>query len=432
VEVFVKIHEKYKIHGKNPENGVIIPETVVELASNLAEMNASKSIVAPVGGGTRLHVGNSIEKYDYAIDVTGLNKIISYNAADLTCTVEAGIRLNDLKKELSEKRQFLSIDAALPIEATVGGTLASNAPGLIKWQLSHMRDTVIGMQVVLASGTITKSGGQVVKNVSGYDMSRLHIGAFGTLGIITQVSFKLSPTPNKTGTVVTVFDDFESASQFAQRTFVSYAMPLGMVCIDNALAYSIGYQISDRQFAVFTLLGGRDKAYQRQVGIVNNIANNSKNTREITGIESDAVWDKLRDYPWSDNENSQKPDLVLRINTKPSNIMKSVAAVTDLINRDGVKKSMIIQPGFGSIYIFAHVLESLNDFKSIELIEQLRTILKDMKSSFVFEKVPINLNDLVEKWGYLNDDSLKLMKSLKHTYDPDNTLNPGRMWGQYK
>ena len=127
------------------------------------------------------------------------------------------MKMQILQDSLKEHGQFLAVDCPFPAESTVGGTLASNSPGFLRWQLAHMRDMVIGMKVVFAAGTLTKSGGQVVKNVSGYDMARLHIGGLGTLGVITEVSFKLTPLPAKEGSITVGFDSRDDAFDFSRK-----------------------------------------------------------------------------------------------------------------------------------------------------------------------------------------------------------------------
>ena len=153
-----------------------------------------------------MEVGRPPERLDAVVEVSHLDAIVEHNPADLTVTAQAGIIVAGLQRVLGEEGQFLAIDPPLPDRATIGGTLASGADGPLRWHYGHPRDSVIGMRVVQADGTVTKSGGQVVKNVSGYDMSRLHIGGLGTLGVIAEVSFKLTPLPQRQATLLGGFE----------------------------------------------------------------------------------------------------------------------------------------------------------------------------------------------------------------------------------
>ena len=129
-----------EVDGIQPLNGVIKPASVNELSSILFEYDTAELGVIPFGGGTRLEVGNTPKKFDIGIDTTALNKMVSHNPADLTCTVEAGMDIAKLQSILDEHGQFLAIDAPLPGQATVGGTIASLPPGYLRWQLGHPRD----------------------------------------------------------------------------------------------------------------------------------------------------------------------------------------------------------------------------------------------------------------------------------------------------
>ena len=189
---------EFAVDGKTP--GVVArPTSPQEISESMSIAAEHRLTVSPLGGRTRTGLGNVPESLDIAIDVTAVDQVMAHNAADLTATVEAGIRVSRLQEVLAEHGQFLAIDPPLPDRATIGGTLAVGWSGPATWQNWSPRDIVIGMRTVQADGVITKTGGQVVKNVSGYDMARMHIGALGTLGVIVEVSFKLTPLPAPAG-----------------------------------------------------------------------------------------------------------------------------------------------------------------------------------------------------------------------------------------
>ena len=197
--------EDYVIDGVAPSVAVR-PATVEAVSAVMSAAHGAGAAVILWGGGTRIAMGNMPRRYDVALDLTRLNSIIAHNHGDLTATVQAGVTVAALRRALAEHGQFLAIDPPLPDTATVGGTLAVGNSGPLKWQYGSVRDTVIGMKVVQADGVVTKSGGQVVKNVSGYDMARLHIGGLGTLGVIVEVSVKLTPLPHHEKTVIASYD----------------------------------------------------------------------------------------------------------------------------------------------------------------------------------------------------------------------------------
>jgi glycolate oxidase FAD binding subunit len=197
--------EAYGVDGMTP-SVVVKPSTQAEVAAALGAANAAGAAVVPFGGGTQQSMGMPPQRYDVALDLRRLEAVVEYESADLTVTVEAGMRLSTLQGLLGEKVQWLPLDPPVSDEATIGGVLATNASGPARLSRGTARDLVIGMTMVTAAGELVKSGGRVVKNVAGYDLAKLHIGGQGTTGVIVQVSFKLSPLPVRTAIVAATGD----------------------------------------------------------------------------------------------------------------------------------------------------------------------------------------------------------------------------------
>src|ERR687883_1494657 len=148
-------------------------------------------------------------RLDQIIETTGLNRVVEYEPADLTVTVEAGMRFAELQQRLAEEGQFLALDPPAAEGATIGGVIATNASGPLRFAYGTARDLVIGTRVANPDGTLTRAGGRVVKNVAGYDLTKLYIGSLGTLGVIVELSFKLAPIPPVLSTVVGSFGGLE-------------------------------------------------------------------------------------------------------------------------------------------------------------------------------------------------------------------------------
>ncbi len=165
------------------------PAAVDEIAVTLKACNAQGLAVAIEGGNTLGEMG-SPSPVNATIVTTRLNRIVAHEAQDLTCALQAGITLAALTRALGERSQFLPVDAPCVEAATIGGTVAAGWLGPRRHYYGRARDYIIGSQVVLADGTIAHAGGMVVKNVSGYDMSKLYAGSFGTLAVITQAEFQ--------------------------------------------------------------------------------------------------------------------------------------------------------------------------------------------------------------------------------------------------
>jgi glycolate oxidase FAD binding subunit len=187
---------RYALDGRAPAR-VERPSTPEEVAGVLSDAHQRRGAVVLHGGGTRIGIGDAPSRYDTALDLRGLRGVVEHSAPDLVCIVRAGTTLAELAAAMGPSRQRWPVDAPEPERATVGGTIASAAPAASRLRHQHVRDWVIGCQAVLGDGTLVRAGGRVVKNVTGYDLSRLYSGSYGTLAAITEVSLKLISTDER-------------------------------------------------------------------------------------------------------------------------------------------------------------------------------------------------------------------------------------------
>jgi len=174
---------------------MITPHTVEEIGELIQQAAIEKHGVYPIGGATALHLGFLPTKPGHAVDLRGLNQVIDFPARDMTVTVRAGITIATLQAILARENQRLPVDVPNADAATLGGAIAVNASGPRRFGFGTLRDYVIGISFMTDAGAEAKAGGRVVKNVAGYDLCKLHIGALGTLGIVTQATLKLRPVP---------------------------------------------------------------------------------------------------------------------------------------------------------------------------------------------------------------------------------------------
>ncbi len=171
------------------------PQTVAEVGDLVRRAAAEGQALYPLGGRTMIGVGLPPTRPGISVDLRSLARVIDYPARDMTITVQAGITVAELQARLATENQRLPIDVPRPEQATLGGVLAVNVSGPRRYGFGTLRDYVIGISTINDEGQEVKAGGRVVKNVAGYDLCKLHIGALGTLGIITQVTLKLRPLP---------------------------------------------------------------------------------------------------------------------------------------------------------------------------------------------------------------------------------------------
>ena len=184
----------YAIGGKTP-GAVVRPGSAAEVAGIVKFAAAEKLAIVACGARTKLDMGFAPTRYDLALDMTRMDRVVAYDPGDLTLSVEAGVRLHSLGQTLAEHRQFLPLAVPFLTQTTIGGLIASGVDSPLRQFYGTARDFLLGIEFVTGDGVAAKSGGRVVKNVTGYDIHKLMIGSLGTLGVITRVNFKTFPMP---------------------------------------------------------------------------------------------------------------------------------------------------------------------------------------------------------------------------------------------
>ena len=228
-------HAGYAVDGLSPM-GVVVPEERGQVADVMRWAAENEVTVFPRGGGTKMGLGNPPESVGLVLDLSRLNRVVDYQPGDMTVTVEAGIALADLQRELAAARQFVPIESPFYHRATVGGILATGSVGAMAHAYGPPRDWLIGIGVVGADGSATKAGGRVVKNVTGYDLDKLYTGSMGTLGIIVEASFKVSPLQPEECLLAAPFPSVEDATAAGRAVLSSPAGPISYLAVTQGLA----------------------------------------------------------------------------------------------------------------------------------------------------------------------------------------------------
>ena len=393
------------------------PRNADELCRILATANSEGLTVAPRGGGAHLDIGNPLKRLDMVVDISKLNRIAQHNAADLTLVVEAGITLAALRRALAKEGQFLALDAPLPQRATIGGVLASGVSGPLKWHYGSARDLVIGMQVAQADGRLTRSGGQVVKNVSGYDMARLHVGGLGTLGVITEVSFKLTPMPRRESTLVAQFKSYADCAAAAMSVFNSGAMPLAMTAYNYAASKRINAaHDAGADGALAVRLGGRPCTLKRLEDETFAILSARAGAVERMDVDAAAHWTALADFGYAANA---KPIMSARVSVLPNKVAQAANAIARRADA-----AILAHVGYGMLN--AHWFDQELDLG--EVLRHARDAAHSAGGSLIVERAPLSVKAGIDVWDY-NGDSLAIMRGLKAQYDPNGILNPNRFAG---
>ncbi len=351
------------------------PRTAEELAWVLHKAAEANLAVAPVGGGRADAMGDVLQRCDVELHTTGLDRVIEHFATDMVVTVEAGITLEALQEHLAKSRQFLPLDPFNSPGHTVGGLLATGWTGPLRMRFGSARDFLIGIRVALPDGKLASAGGRVVKNVSGYDLMKLHIGAMGSLGVIVAASFKVFPTPLFDVTVGTDHSDVREAWTDVDRALTLPMLPAALEVYSNG-------GVAAR------FLGSRDA---------------------VRATVEDLGWDALPNEMWSQHA-ARSPKLWARITVPRSALRRTIEAL-------GPYAYWYASAGVGVV--------NWEVEGGVAEIQSARAAAESAGGSLVLMAAPDDVKKKVGAWG-TPPPTLDVMRRLKNAFDPNHVLNPGR------
>jgi glycolate dehydrogenase FAD-binding subunit len=392
----------YSIDGKQAKL-VCGPESAEQIAATLQLCNEAEAAVIPWGGGTAMANGNLLRQVDVIIKTRRLNRVVEHDHANLTATVQSGITLSALQSSLAAKKQFVPLDAPFPDRATIGGAVATNLNGPRRSYYGSVRDLVIGMRVVLASGEQIKAGGKVVKNVAGYDMCKLFAGSLGTLGIITEVTLRMAPIPENAATLI-ASGTLTQAERFSDELFSSPLLPAAVFLLNDG---------DTEQWRLAVWCEEFEESVARHLRELDGIAaRDGMNTELLRGGTHNEFWERLRDFPL-------QPDrLIYRVTLPRAKIFDFIGRVQ---NWAGVKLNSDLAAGTVWLALPAH-RSGLEKF--VELIE----LTRQQHGHAVVFAAPTELKQGVEVWGPA-PTTISLQREIKRQFDPKGLLNPGRFLG---
>ena len=217
-------------------DAVALPSDPGEVADALHSAADEDLTVVPWGAGTKQDLGYPIDQCGLVLSLERLNRVVDYVPADMTITVEAGMRLAALQALTAANGQTVALDPPRADRATIGGIVATASSGPRRMAYGGVRDLLLGCRVALPDGRIIRAGGKVVKNVAGYDLTKLMTGSLGTLGIITEVSLRLRPVPADRRTLLFGFRDLEEALSAAEKVMRSELLPAAVTVLSPAAA----------------------------------------------------------------------------------------------------------------------------------------------------------------------------------------------------
>lgn len=381
------------------------PTSSDEVSEILKTAFANGRSVVPRGSGACIEAGNPITRTDLSIRTTSLKRIIEHEPADLIASAEAGVTLSELNSELAKRGQWLPLDPPDDGSATLGGVVATGLSGAQRIGYGSPRAFVIGMKVILADGTLIKMGGRVVKNVAGYDLCKLFTGSYGTLGVITELTFKLRPLPQKTATIAAQ-GTRERLLAGAREIIATNLLPVAIELISPSLARAM--EFSDNGDSLLLIrFAGLERTVPHQI---------SSALRLLSGYCHNVG--PLED----DDENAWR-----QVAAIPSCFAGKISC---RVSVPSTELSRLLKSAPSDSYWHAGVdgrlrLMLAEDDQAVESLQHARTEAESVGGSLIIERAPAVIKSRIDAWGNLGMRG-ELMKRIKEQLDPTNVLSPGR------
>ncbi len=392
------------IDGIQPD-WVVEPSSADEVAGVLRHAGRGGRGIIPRGGGTKLGWGNRPRSADLVLSTRRLDRVLEHAWGDMTATIEAGCTVARAQEVLAQHGQRLALDPLWPDRATIGGVLATNDSGSLRVRFGAMRDLIIGATVVLADGTVARSGGKVVKNVAGYDLPKLLTASLGTLGVITEATFRLHPLPRESHTVTLAMPSTGATAELLRAISSSHLTPSGVqIRVSSELPPHVDVRFEGIVEAVLDAQSQQLRQFARAA--------------EEVPAPGD-VW-RAREALWHGTE----PSVVCKLSVLPANLAGFCDMVQHVASVLHLTWSIVAQ----SVGVGWLRLQGSHEQGLLAAFGVLRSRIAEQDGSLVLAQAPPEVKARVDVWGG-GGDALSLMRSVKARFDPQGLLNPGRYVG---
>lgn len=382
----------------------VYPNTQEELAALIACARQNRWRVLPCGSGSKLDWGGLVEGVNIAVSTARLNRLVEHAVGDLTVTAAAGMKFADLQAVLGAAGQFLPIDPAYPQQATLGGIVATADTGSLRHRYRGVRDLLLGITFVRSDGKIAVAGGRVVKNVAGYDLMKLFTGSYGTLGIISQVTFRVYPLPESSGTVI-LTGEAGALAQAAQILLSSALTPTAVDLLSPDLVTKLGLGKGTGLIVRFQSIA--ESVQQQSARLLEVGEKLGLQGTKCSENDEHQLWQRLPETMWNCNTKSA---IFCKIGIRPS---EAVKAINELPIQDA-----LIHAGSG-----LGVLRF--ETATAETLLQVRQKCEAKGGFLTVLVAPTDIKQELDVWGYTGS-AIDVMGRIKQQFDPENILSPNR------
>jgi glycolate oxidase FAD binding subunit len=432
----------YQIDGKAP-SAAMRPGTAAEVVDIVKFAASEKLAIVPSGAHTKLGMGFAPSRYDLALDMTRLDRVIAYDPGDLTLSIEAGVPLHALGPTLAEHHQFLPLAVPYMSQTTIGGLIASGVDSPLRQFYGTARDFLLGMEFVTGEGVGAKSGGRVVKNVTGYDIHKLMIGSLGTLGVITRVNFKTFPMPIHTRGFVARFTTAERAFDMRNRVARSALTPVTMEIVSPRVAELFESEAASRyeaapmppnvisrtEWALTAGYAGNDDVRTRCAADLQRMAEEAGATGALVLADNlRPAFNRKREFIPIALASSPAATIV-KMSVLPMRMAEALANAQNAAESNALPWAAMAR-GLGVIYFALLPAERSEDAKArtAKATDAIPAACAELGGHSTIPWCPAEWKTALKIWGPPRAD-FALMQKVKRVFDPQGVLSPGRFVG---
>lgn len=415
---------------------VLFPKTSQEISAVLKIANRERIPVTPRGGGTNVSGGSVPIMGGIVLCTTKMNRILDIDKENLSVTVEPGVVLMDLNLRLAKEGLFFPPDPQSFLGATIGGNIAENAGGPACVKYGVVKQYVLGLEVVLPDGEVIHVGGRTIKNVVGYDLTMLFVGSEGTLGVITKAELKVRPLPQARSTILSVYDDVVTAGENVSKVLESGVIPSKIELIDNWVINRIEEMMplglpKDADAVLLFETDGIPEAVEKETERIVEIARKfgAKEVRVATDPEEQLRYWTARRAGFAAVFGKAKTVLSEDVTVPRGQIPAFIKRCRDIARRYGVEMNIIGHAGDGNLH--PSVLTDVNDKehyeRSAKAIDEIIMAAVELGGVLSGEH-GIGLEKRKFMRRVTDARVLEIMKGIKRLLDPNNIMNPGKIW----
>jgi glycolate oxidase len=415
---------------------VVLPKTSEEVAATVKVAAREKLPIVPRGAGTNLAGGTIPIQGGIVLSLTRMIDVLEIDTVNMVAVVQPGVVTGDLQAEVAKKNLYYPPDPASLRATTIGGNVGMNAGGPHALKYGVTSDYVMGLEVVLPSGDVMRTGGKAIKNVTGYNLTQLYVGSEGTLGVITEITLRLIPQPESSGSVLAAFAELDDAAILVNRILHAGVTPAVIEIMDQMTIQTVDDYLQTglpRDAAALLLIqvDGVQAAVDQELAMVAKLCRDNKATMvevATTLEEEEVVWTARR---------SISPSLT---RVRPNKLGEDISVPREAIPEVVRRVQEIAQQRNLPIVIFGHISDGnlhpniLFDQADPEEMERVELATGDIFQVATSVKGTLSgehgIGLLKQKYLGLDltDQAVDVMRTIKRALDPDNIMNPGKIF----